>query len=65
MNATQHAPTKPLTVTVQRAKEITGLGESTLWDRMKTGTLAHTNVGGRRLIVYASLEKMLGLADAA
>lgn len=65
MNAAKNLPLKPLTVTVQRAKDITGLGESTLWDRMKNGELAHTNVGGRRLIVYASLEKMLGLSDAA
>jgi hypothetical protein len=50
---------KPLTVTVAMAREISGLGNTTIWALIKSGRLESTSVGRRRLIVYYSLEKLL------
>jgi hypothetical protein len=50
---------KPLTVTVAIAREISGLGSTTIWALIKSGRLESTCVGRRRLIVYCSLEKLL------
>jgi hypothetical protein len=50
---------KPLTVTVAMAREISGLGNTTIWALIKSGRLESTCVGHRRLIVYGSLEKLL------
>ena len=50
---------KPLTVTVAMARELSGLGNTTIWALIKSGKLESICVGRRRLIVYASLEKLL------
>jgi hypothetical protein len=50
---------KPLTVTVAMAREISGLGNTTIWALIKSGRLESTCVGRRRLIVYCSLEELL------
>jgi hypothetical protein len=50
---------RPLTVTVAMAREISGLGNTTIWALIKSGRLESTCVGRRRLIVYCSLEKLL------
>jgi excisionase family DNA binding protein len=53
------AGARPLTVTVSTAKKISGLGNTTIWALIKARKLESINVGRRRLIVYASLEKLL------
>ena len=50
---------KPITVTFQTAKQISGLGMTTLWGLTKDGRLEVVHVGRRTLIVYASLEGLL------
>jgi len=50
---------KPLAVTVAMARELSGLGNTTIWALIKSGKLESTSVGRRRLIIYGSLEKLL------
>jgi excisionase family DNA binding protein len=50
---------KPLTVTVEMARKISGLGNTTIWELIKNKKLESTNVGRRRLILYSSLENLL------
>jgi hypothetical protein len=49
---TTDSNTKPLTVTVNRAAEITGLGVSTVWKLI-------AEKRRRRLVRYASIERLL------
>ena len=53
--------TPRLTVTVQAAEDISGLGKTTLYAKMESGDLAYTHVGVRRLIYLESLKRLLGL----
>ena len=50
---------KPLTVTVGTAKQLSGLGNTTIWALIKDQTLETVRVGRRRLITYRSLEALL------
>ena len=50
---------KPLTVTVPAARSLTGLGNTTIWALIKSGELELVRVRRRRLVLYASLEKLL------
>ena len=52
-------PLKPLAVTVAQACELTGLGETTIYELLKNGTLRSVHVGKRRLIVYESVEELI------
>jgi excisionase family DNA binding protein len=47
---------KPLAVTVKTARDLLGVGNTTIWAMIKNGRLRTINIGRRRLIVYASLE---------
>jgi excisionase family DNA binding protein len=49
----------PLTVTVETARKISGLGNTTIWALIKNGTLESVSVGRRRLILFPSLERLL------
>ena len=49
-----------LTVTLHDASHISGLSRSTLLRRADQGLLETRNVCGRRLVVLASLRKLLG-----
>ncbi len=53
---------KPLTVTVAMAREISGLGNTTIWALIKSKKLELVRVHRRRLIIYRSLEKLLSPA---
>jgi excisionase family DNA binding protein len=55
---------RPLTCTVNRTAEITGLGVSTIWAMLKEGRLTSVSVGRRRLVHYESIERLLQ-GDAA
>jgi excisionase family DNA binding protein len=55
------APTglKPLSVTVRQARELLGVGNTTIWALIRDKKLRTVNVGRRRLVVYASLESIV------
>jgi hypothetical protein len=55
----------PLTVTVAAAKKLSGLGSTTLWNKIRDETLSVVRVGRRTLIVYRSLERMLSASASA
>jgi len=49
----------PLTVTVATARQISGLGNTTLWGLIKDRKLEVIRVGRRTLITFRSLEALL------
>jgi hypothetical protein len=48
-----------ITCTVRAALETSGLGRTKLYELMDDGRLESVKIDGRRLIVWASLEKLL------
>lgn len=50
---------KPLTVTIGTARKLSGLGNTKIWELIKHRKLDTISIGRRRLIVYASLERLL------
>jgi excisionase family DNA binding protein len=56
---------RPLTVTIATARQITGLGNTTLWKLIGEKKLKTVRIGRRRLVVYESLRALLApRADA-
>ena len=53
------AQIKPISVTVKKAVEITGLGERTIRARISTGEIPSNLIAGRRLVLYEGLEKFI------
>jgi excisionase family DNA binding protein len=51
---------KPISVTVQTARKLTGLGNTTIYELIKQQRLKTVAVGRRRLILYRSLEELIG-----
>ena len=49
---------KPITVTIQTALHISGLGRTKLYALIKQGVIKSVTVGKRRLVTYASLEEL-------
>ncbi|MDE3017252.1 MAG: helix-turn-helix domain-containing protein [Pseudomonadota bacterium] len=49
---------KPITVTVNSALDLTGLGRTKLYELIGSGQLKTVTIGRRRLIVYSSLEAL-------
>jgi excisionase family DNA binding protein len=49
---------KPITVTVETALKISGLGRTKLYELINAGTIKTITIGRRRLVVYASLEAL-------
>lgn len=49
---------RPITVTVNNALELTGLGRTKLYELISQGTIKTVTIGRRRLVVYASLEAL-------
>jgi excisionase family DNA binding protein len=58
--AADGAPLKPLAVTVPVALHITGLGRTKLYQLLDDGTIKSVFIGRRRLINFASLERLIG-----
>jgi hypothetical protein len=54
----------PLTVTLATARTMSGLSRSTLLRRADDGKLDTRLVCGRRLVVVASLKKLLGIEQS-
>ena len=65
-DATGRRPRVPFaerpTCSVDDASEASGLGRSTLYNKMKSGELEWTKIGARRLIKVPSLLRLLGTA---
>jgi len=56
---------KPITVTVPVTREITGLGNTTVWGLIRDGKLQTIKIGKRRLVIFKSIEELLlGTAGA-
>jgi excisionase family DNA binding protein len=53
---------KPISVTVKIAREITGLGNTTIYELIKRGELKTVSIGRRRLILFDSLEALIKVA---
>ena len=49
---------RPIGITVPRTREITGLGNTTIWKLIKEGKLRTAKVGGRTLVLYDSVEAL-------
>lgn len=49
----------PLTVTVAETKRLSGLGATTIYQLLKEGKLEGLTIGKRRLITYASIQRLL------
>jgi len=49
---------KPVTVTVENALRLSGLGRTKLYELMNQGRLKTVKIGRRRLVVFASLEAL-------
>jgi excisionase family DNA binding protein len=52
-----------MTITVDEAIEVLGLGRSTAYNAVRSGSLPAMKVKGRWLIPTAKLRKLLGLDD--
>lgn len=50
---------KPLTITVRVARQLSGLGHTTIYKLIKERKLKTATVGRRRLIDYSSLETLI------
>ena len=49
---------KPLLVSSIRARKFLGIGNTKFWAMVKAGKIKMAETGGRRLVVYASLEAL-------
>ena len=63
MQKPRSAP-KPLAVTVRHGREILGIGHTKFYELIGDGRIQTKMIDGRRLVIYSSLEKLLGIADA-
>jgi hypothetical protein len=50
---------KPLAVPVKRARSLLGIGNTKMWELIKTNRVATISIGRRRLVVFASLEALI------
>jgi excisionase family DNA binding protein len=50
---------KPLAVTVKRACELIGVGNTTMYELIHDGRVKTIRIGRRRLVIYHSLEKVV------
>jgi len=57
------ATQKPLAVSIPVAINITGIGRTKFYQLVNNGTIESVRIGRRRLINYASLERLAGNAS--
>lgn len=57
------ASDKPLLVSGPKARKLIGCGNTKFWALVKSGKIKMADVGGRRMVVYASLEALTQLAE--
>ena len=58
------APPKPLALTLDDASKATGLGLTTIYELISEGRLKSLSIGRRRLVLYSSIEDLLGIGGA-
>lgn len=58
------APPKPLALTLDDTSRTTGLGLTTIYELINEGRLKSLSVGRRRLVLYSSIESLLGIGSA-
>lgn len=51
-------PVKPLLVSGPNARKLLDIGNSKYWNLVKIGAIETVEVGGRKMAVYASLERL-------
>jgi hypothetical protein len=56
---------KPLLVNGPTARRVIGVGNSKFWELVKAGQIETVKLGGRTMVVYASLESLASPAAAA
>jgi hypothetical protein len=49
---------KPLLVSGRRARKLIDVGETKFWAMVKANKIKLVDIGGRRMVVYASLEAL-------
>jgi len=55
---------KPLLVTNTKAKQLLGVGNTKYWELVKKGLVEQADLGGTKMVVYASLERLAGASNA-
>jgi hypothetical protein len=50
---------KPLAVTVRTAQELIGIKNTKIWELIGNGSLQTLSIGKRRLVFYASIERLI------
>ena len=65
MTTDEQTRLEPLTVTVQEARRLTGLGNTTIYKLIGQGKLRVTKIGARTLVLYPSLKSLIENAPAA
>lgn len=65
MTTDEQTRLEPLTVTVQEARRLTGLGNTTIYKLIGQGKLRTTKVGARTLVMFPSLKSLIECAPAA
>jgi excisionase family DNA binding protein len=56
-------PAERMTVTVEEAAQLLGIGRSTAYIAVRTGELPRIRLGRRLLVPRAQIDRMLGLND--
>ncbi|MEQ1706213.1 MAG: helix-turn-helix domain-containing protein [Rickettsiales bacterium] len=54
----QNQTLKPITVTVDNALRLSGLGRTKFYELINQGKIKTTTIGRRRLVAYSSLEEL-------
>jgi hypothetical protein len=54
-----NAAVKPLAVSVNTARRLLGIGNTLMWELIKDKRVETTSIGRRRLVIFASLEKLV------
>jgi hypothetical protein len=49
---------KPLLVSAPTARKLVGCGNTKFWALVKAGKIKMADVGGRRMVIYSSLEAL-------
>ena len=57
--------TKPLLVSGANARRLLDIGNTKYWALVKSGAIRTVVVGGRTMVVYASLEELAGAGKVA
>jgi hypothetical protein len=57
--ASTHDPSKPLTVSVKRARELIDVSHTTIWKLIGEKRLDTIQLGSKRLVIFSSIERLI------